>query len=99
MRDGFVARLDRLPRLWRIALCGLVVLMALPLLSNLFDVVPAVVIALGLYMVGWFFWIGFGAALPQVRAGAMLFLLVGVMALAVWVVYTVTLLVLLALPE
>lgn len=98
MLNRILARLNRLSRLGRIALCGLVVLMTMPLLSFL-DLAPLVAVALGLYVVGWFFWIGFGAELPPVSTGAVLFLLAGVGALALWLVYNGVLLVLLAAPD
>ncbi len=96
MQDRFITRLNRLTRLGRIVLCGLVVLMVMPLLSSFLTLVPLLVIALALYGGGWFFWIGFGAQLPPVRTGAMLYILVGVGALLLWVLYNLVLLILLA---
>jgi hypothetical protein len=99
MLDRFVARLNRLTRVGRIALCGLVVLMTMPLLSSFdLDLVSVVVIGLALYAVGWLLWIGFDPKLPPVSTGAMLFLLVGLGALLLWALYYLVLLLLLSLP-
>lgn len=95
MRDRFIARLNRLPRIGRVVLCGLVALMTMPILSALgVSPVPLILIGVGVYALGWFLWLGFGAELPAVSVGALVYLLVGAAALLVWAVYHVVLFVL-----
>ncbi|GAB4451111.1 MAG: hypothetical protein Kow00120_21420 [Anaerolineae bacterium] len=96
MQDRLVARLDSLPRLGRVILCGLVVLITMPLLTSFLDLAPLVVVAVALYVIGWFFWIGFSAQMPKVGAGALLYLLFGLGALLLWLVYNGVLLITLA---
>lgn len=94
-QNRFVARLDRLPRLGRVLLCGLVTLMTMPILSALgLHSILLVLVGVGVYALGWMLWLGFKPELPQVGLGALLYLLAGVGALLLWAIYNIVLLVL-----
>jgi hypothetical protein len=92
--DHFLERLNRIPRIWRIVLCGLVALMVLPILSNLLDLTPLIIVGVGVYAVGWWLWIGFDANMRTVGTGALLYLVIGVSAFVIWGLYHLVLLLL-----
>jgi hypothetical protein len=89
-----MGRLNRIPRIWRIVLCGLVALMTLPILSSLLNLTPLVIVGIGVYVIGWWLWIGFGAEMRTVGTGALLYLIIGVSVFVIWVLYHLLLLVL-----
>ncbi len=92
-----LARLKHLGRPARVILCGVATMMIMPVLSSLgISIVPLTIIAIAWYVLGWFFWLGFAAELPEVSSGALLYLAISNATFILWAIYDLVILLVIA---